>query len=219
MVLKRPRILIADDHALVAEAIRKLLEREFDVVGVVANGRLVLREAEKLRPDIILLDITMPEMNGIDAAKLLRETLPAVQLVFLTQQTDRQYVQAAFQAGAKAYVVKQSAAADLDRALKSVLDGRHYISPSLEAHLPSLAELLSSPADLPVAAITARQREVLQLVAEGKTLKDVADALNISVKAAEFHKRGIMEALKLRTTAELTRYALEHGLIAFKPSI
>jgi DNA-binding NarL/FixJ family response regulator len=213
--MKPCHVLIADDHSLVAEGIRKLLEQECEIVGIVPNWRLLLAEAERLKPEVILLDIAMPEMNGIDAGKRLRQILPEVKLVFVTQQIERNYVQAAFNAGANAYVVKQSAFADLHQALQSVLHGRYYVSPCIALDLPPISELRRAPSPFFSAGITPRQREVLQLVAEGKTLKDVANALNISVKTVEFHKRSIMDALRLRTTAELTKYALEHGIIAF----
>ena len=214
----RTRILIADDHELIARGIERVLENDFDVVGVVANGRDLLSEALRLQPNVIVLDIAMPVLNGIEAAVRLRSTLPDVKLVFITQHIDRQYVQAVFRAGGHAYVVKQTAATEVREALTAVLKGRFYVSPVLAKDLPTLNELCENPGEFFSGGMTPREREVLQLVAEGKTGKEIAESLGISTKTVEFHKRGISEALGLRTTAELTRYALEHGIIAPRPS-
>jgi DNA-binding NarL/FixJ family response regulator len=207
------RILLADDHVLVAEGIRKILENDYELLGVAANGRELLDQALITRPDVVILDVAMPVMNGIEAAGRLTQALPRTKLIFVTQQSGRHYAEAAFRAGAHGYVLKQSAASDLLHALQTVLRGQYYVSPLLASDLPSISELRQNPTTLFGSDMTPRQREVLQLVAEGKTLKEVASILNISVKTVEFHKHGIMEVLGLRTTAELTRYAIEHGII------
>jgi DNA-binding NarL/FixJ family response regulator len=212
----RTRILIADDHELVSRGIEQVLESDFDVVGMVANGRELLTEASRLRPDVVILDIAMPVLNGIEAAVRLRNSLPDVKLLFVTQQADHQYVQAAFRAGGNGYVVKQSAAREVREALNAVLAGDFYISPVLAKDLAPLTAKGENPGELFSADMTPREREVLQLVAEGKTGKEIAQSLGISLKTVEFHKHGIMEALGLRTTAELTRYALEHGIVAMQ---
>jgi DNA-binding NarL/FixJ family response regulator len=210
----KARILIADDHELISRGIERVIDSEFDVVGVVANGRDLLSEALRLRPQAIILDIAMPFLNGIEAAIQLSKSYPDVKLLFVTQHADRQYVQAAFRAGGRGFVLKQSAAKEVREALRVVLKGQFYVSPALQRDLPSVVALYQNPADLFSGSMTPREREVLQLVAEGRTGKEIAQRLGISIKTVEFHKRGMMEALGLRTIAELTRYALEHGIIA-----
>jgi DNA-binding NarL/FixJ family response regulator len=212
----RTRVLIADDHPLIAEGIERLLHDGIEVIGIVSNGRELLSEAMRLRPDVIVLDVAMPSMNGIEAAMRLREKLPSAKLMFVTQQTDRHYVQAALAAGAQAYVLKQSASVEVRDALDAVRAGKTYISRALVKDLPPIAELRAKAAATPGENMTPREREVLQLVAEGKSVKEVASILKISPRTVEFHKRGVMEALGLRTTAELTRYDIEHGIISVR---
>lgn len=213
--MKRYRVLLADDHALVAEGLRKLLEKEYDLAAVAADGRELLRKAVQLRPDAVVLDIAMPLLNGIEAAAQLRELLPQTRIVFATQHAERQYVQAAFRAGAHGYVVKQAAAAELLEALSMVLRGRYYVTPLVTKDLP-LGPINPNvnPAELFGGTLRPRQREVLQLIAEGKSTKEMASVLNVSPKTIEYHKAAIMDELGLRTTAELTRYALEIGVIS-----
>ncbi len=210
----KPRLLLADDHALVLAGLSKLLEEQFDIVGTVSNGRELLDIVQRRKPDLILLDISMPQLNGIEAARQIQKIAPNIKIIILTQQTGKEYVQAAFQAGAKAYVLKQSAAAELITALEEVRAGRYYITPSIvpkDSLSTSGAKL--SPTHWFGGQLTPRQREVLQLVGEGKSGKEIANALQISVKTVEFHKARLMDQLSLRTTAELTRYAIEHGII------
>jgi DNA-binding NarL/FixJ family response regulator len=158
--------LIADDHELVSKGIERILENEFDVVGVVSDGRELLAEASRSQPDVIILDIAMPLLNGIEAASRLHNSLPNTKLLFVAQQVDRHYVQAAFHAGGHGYVLKQSAAGEVREAAKAVLAGRFYISPALAKDLPPIAELRTNPAELFPGDLTPREREVLQLVAE-----------------------------------------------------
>jgi DNA-binding NarL/FixJ family response regulator len=211
---RKKRVRIADDHALVAEGLVGLLSSEYDVVGVATDGRQLIADATLHRPDLIVLDVSMPELNGVEAAKLLSKVLPSAKLVFVTQQMDPQYLRAAFRAGASGYVVKQSAAEELRAALRLAAAGDSYISPVLREKIAfaPVAELRKqvggSKEDL-----TVRQREVLQLVAEGKTSREIATALDISTKNVEFHKKAIMDQTGLRTTAELTRYAVANGII------
>jgi len=197
-------LVVADDHVLVSEGISRLLEPDFNVVARVDNGRALLEAARTFRPDAILLDISMPLLNGIEAARQIRQTQPDVKLVFLSMHSDPDYVAEAFRAGASAYVLKRSAALELVQAIREVLKGNTYVTPLVSRAL-EVSQVGNGP-------LTARQREVLRLVAEGYSAKQVASFLNISVKTAEFHKAGIMEKLGLRTTAELTRYALEHHI-------
>ncbi len=207
-----PRVLLADDHTLVLEGFRRIVEQRCEVVGAVEDGRALLEAAIRLRPDLILLDISMPLLNGIDAARQLKKTLPDVKLVFVTMHADPAYVTEAFKAGASAYLLKRSAARELDQAIDSVLKGQYFVTALLTRELvTSLSEdhatLFATRQDL-----TPRQREVLQLVAEGRTIKEIGALLNISPKTVEFHKAQIMFHLDLHTTAELTKYALAHGL-------
>jgi DNA-binding NarL/FixJ family response regulator len=212
--MKRTRLLLADDHTMFLEAIQKVLEPEFELVGRVADGRALLDAATRLRPDVILMDLSMPLLNGIDAARQLRRLVPDTRLVFLSMHADPTYVTEAFRAGASAYVLKRSTAAELIQAVRTVLRNQYYVSPLLAKDI--VDPLLRPTGRPPVlhSDLTLRQREVLQLVAEGRSLKEIAAALNVSVKTVEFHKSRIMKQLGLHTTAELTQYAMTHGLVS-----
>jgi len=208
----KPRLLIADDHGLVVEGLGKLLESEFDIIGWAANGRELVDLTRTLIPDIVIVDISMPELNGIEAMRQIVAENQTVKFVVLTQQTDRQYVQAAFRAGAHAYVVKQSAAAELRTAIREVLEGRFYVAPSIPRATDAPIDPNRNPSEFFGGGLTPRQREVLQLVAEGKAAKEIAMILHISPKTVEFHKACLMDQLGLRSTAELTRYAISQGI-------
>jgi DNA-binding NarL/FixJ family response regulator len=213
--MRRPRVLLADDHALILEGLRKVLDKEFEIVGVAENGIDLVMEAERLKPDAVVLDIAMPLMNGIEAARQVKKAGPSIKIVVLSQRAERQYVQAAFRSGVSGYVLKQSAAGELTSALREVLAGRYYVTPMVSKGIPfALLNGERNPSELFGESLTKRQREVLQLLAEGKTAKEIAIVLNISPKTVEFHKGGIMEELGLRTTAELTRYAIEQGIVS-----
>jgi len=212
--MKRPRLLLADDHTLVLEGLRKLLEPHFDLIETVEDGRTLLRRAPQFNPDAILLDISMPLLNGIDAARQLRKALPQTKIIFLTMHADPAYVTEAFRAGASGYLLKRSAASELVNAVNEVLRGRVYVTPLVARDM--LRSVLWTPAG-PSAApgdLSSRQREILQLVAEGHTSKEIAGLLNVSVKTVEYHKARLMQRLGLRTTADLTRYAIQHGLVS-----
>jgi DNA-binding NarL/FixJ family response regulator len=211
--VSRPRLLLVDDHELFLDGMRKLLETDFDLVGAVGDGRAAVVAFERLSPDLTLLDIGLPLLNGIEAARQVKRIQPHATILFVTMQTDRIYVEEAFRAGGAGYVLKQAAARELVEAIREVLAGRFYISPLIAQKLGNI------PFDLAVKTsehfggqLTPRQREVLQLVAEGKSMKEIAIILEISVRTVEFHKNGIMQELGCRTTAELTRYAIEHGI-------
>jgi DNA-binding NarL/FixJ family response regulator len=213
--MRRYRVLIADDHPLIVEGLRKVLEPEFEVAGVAENGLDLVREAERLRPDAILMDIAMPVLNGIEASRQLKRVWPGAKIIFLSQKADRQYVQAAFRSGGSGYLLKQSVVSELAAALRQVLAGHYYVTPLVTKGIPfALINEERNPGDLFGESLTKRQREVLQLLAEGKTAKEIAMVLHISPKTVEFHKGGIMEELGLRTTAELTRYAIEQGIVS-----
>jgi len=212
-VSARPRILLADDHTLMLEGIRLMLEQEFELVGSVEDGQALLTAAKNLQPDLILLDISMPVLNGIDAAVQLQRILPSAKLIFVTMHADPDYVTEAFRAGASGYLLKRAAASELLTAVHEVLKGNHYVSPAVTRG--TLSSLIASSLDNQKRsdALTARQREVLQLVGEGRTRKEIAGVLNISVKTVEFHKATLARQLNLKTPADFTRYAIEHRLI------
>lgn len=214
--MMRPRILMADDHSLVLAGLRKLVEAEGDVVGAVEDGRALVDAAQRLRPDIILLDISMPLLNGLDAARQLTKLVPDSKLIFLTMHATPTYATEAFKVGASGFLLKRSAASELKHAIQAVLHGQHYMTPLITKDV--LAATLHPPEGAirprPVTALTPRQREVLQLIGEGKGTKAIATLLNISVKTVEFHKSRIMDELDLRSTADLVRYALSEGLVS-----
>jgi DNA-binding NarL/FixJ family response regulator len=211
--MNRPRILLADDHTLVLDGFRKLLEDQCEIVGVAEDGRTLIRKAQELQPDIVTLDISMPHLNGVDAARKLKRILPRIKLIFVTMHADPAYVNEAFKAGASGYLLKRSAGSELLQAIQAAMDGQWYVTPLVAKGLVKSVITGDRPAVLKDEPLTARQREVLQLVAEGMTVKEVASTLNISPKTVEFHKSQIMALLDLHTTAELTKYALIHGLI------
>jgi DNA-binding NarL/FixJ family response regulator len=214
----KPRLLLADDHTLLLEGIRLLLEPEFDLVGSVEDGQALLAAAKRLKPDVILLDISMPLLNGIDAARKLRKVMPSARLIFVTMHADSDYVSEAFRAGAMGYILKRAAASELILAIRAVLNGNHYVSPLVARNVRN--DLISSPKTIGKFSdrLTSRQREVLQLVAEGRSRKEISAILNISVKTVEFHKRQLMQKLNLQTSADFTRYAIEHGIITVERS-
>jgi DNA-binding NarL/FixJ family response regulator len=212
--MKKTRLLIADDHTLVVEGLNRILESEFDLAGSAENGRDLLRLAEELKPDVVLLDISMPLLNGIDTARQLLKTSPHIKVIFVTMHADSDYVAEAFRSGASGYLLKRSAASELVVAINEVMKGRYYVTPLVTRE--ALSPLFGGPAEPRKLAttLTSRQREVLQLVAEGRSVKEIASILKVSSKTVEFHKSALMDRLDIHTTAELTRYAISHGLIA-----
>jgi DNA-binding NarL/FixJ family response regulator len=205
---------LVDDHTLVLDGFRKLLEDRCEIVGVAEDGRTLLRMAQELQPDIVTLDISMPQLNGVDAARKLKKILPRIKLIFVTMHADQAYVNEAFKAGAAGYLLKRSAGSELLQAIQSVMDGQCYVTPLVAKGLVQSVVTGGRPAVQKEKSLTSRQREVLQLVAEGMTVKEIASALSLSPKTVEFHKSQIMTELDLHTTAELTKYALVHGLLA-----
>ena len=209
----RPSILLADDHTLIIEGFRRILEGHYNLAGTATDGRTLLDSAKALQPDIIILDVSMPLLNGIDAAAQIKKICPHTKLIFVTMHSDTDYVRAAFEAGASAYVLKRSAVDELEQAIRAVLAGHSYITPLITKDL--LDVFLSKTPGKPVGAegLTLRQREVLQLLTEGRTAKDIASILNISSRTVEFHKGQIMEQLNLQSTADLIKYAISHGIV------
>lgn len=210
--MSKPRVLLADDHALVLEGFKKLLEEHCQVVGAVEDGRALLDAAKRLRPDIVVMDISMPQLNGLDAARRLRKIVPHTRLIFVTVHADPDYVTQAFKAGASAYLLKRSAASELSQAIDAVKKGNYYVTSLIAKDLVQSAISETEPNSGSQDRLPARQREILQLVAEGLTLKEIASTLGLSPKTVEYHKSKLMEQLGLHTTAELTKYALAHGL-------
>ncbi len=209
----KARVLIADDHAMVAEGIAKILAPSYDVAGIAPNGRVLLEMAAQLKPDVVFLDISMPEMSGIQAAVRLTTLYPRLKVIFVTQQLDLSYVRAAYRAGAAGYVCKQSASNEILMAIEKVLRGGVFTTPLLAQELSlSPEEFARDPRKVFADPLTERQRQVLQMVSEGKTTREMSEALGISPKTVEFHKNSLMNELGLRTTAELTRYALAHNI-------
>jgi len=209
----RPRILVADDHNLVAELCKQVLETEFDVVGTVANGRDLLCQATKLKPDVIVIDIAMPILNGLDAGKQVKEALHAVKLVYLTMNTDPELAREAFHRGASGYLLKTCAASELVVAVREVLRGNRYLTPTLKERVSQLRweqKKLVPEAE----RLTEREREVLQLLAEGKVMEQIGRSLNITARTVAFHKYRIMETLGAKSNAELVRYAIRNHIVA-----
>lgn len=201
--MNRPRVLLADDHTLVLEGIRKLLEAEVELVGAVEDGLALVAAAEKLKPDVILMDISMPLLNGVEAARRLRKTVPGAKLIFLTMHGDAAFVAEALRVGASGYVLKRSASSELIEAIHGVVKGRTYVTPLVHPPRQPGSRRLAT-------GLTKRQREILQLVAEGLAGKEIAYRLGISVKTVQFHKGIVMERLGLHSTAELTKFAVRH---------
>jgi DNA-binding NarL/FixJ family response regulator len=210
--MKRIRLLMADDHTLVLEGIRKLLESEFELVGAVEDGRALLHAAERLRPDVVLLDISMPLLNGIEACRQLAKSMPKVRVIFLTMHADVVYVEESLRAGGAGYLLKRSAASELVLAIRTVMRGRTYVTPLIDWKEVPYGARRKDP-DKASDKLTPRQREVLQLVAEGRANKEIAALLHVSEKTVDFHKSSIKRELMLASTAELTQFAIRHRII------
>lgn len=213
--MKRIAILLADDHAVVIEGLHRILDRPpFEIVGTVTDGRALLKAAEQLSPDIIIADIAMPMVNGIEAARQIRKQNLTSKIIFLTMHTEPIYAVEALHAGASAYVLKSSAGAELLTAIQEVLDGRVYVAKSIAESVKRALEARPVGGRTVTERLTTRQRQVLQLLAEGRQAKEIAVLLNVSPKTVEFHKYRIMDMLGVRTVAELARYAVKHGIVA-----
>ena len=207
----RTRVLLADDHALLLGAFEKLLSGEFEIVGQAADGRALVAAAERLKPDVIVLDISMPLLNGLEAGRQIKQKQKDIKLVFVTMTEDADLASEAFRLGASGYLLKRSAASELTTAIREVMQGRSYITPLIANAL--IGTLLRPEAHAPGRDLTPRQREVLQLLAEGHSMKEIANLLNISPRTVAFHKYEMMLQLNLETTAELVQYAVRHHIV------
>ena len=218
----KPRVIVADDHELVAEGIQKLLEPYCALVGRVADGRALLKAVEEKKPDMAVVDIALPLLNGLDASRQILKASPGIKIVILTMHAENTFVREAFRVGVSGYVLKQSVSSELVLAVNEVLKGRTFVSPMVAQGLVDRAVNPAAPEETPAEGegfaqgLSMRQREVLQLVAEGKAIKEIAAILNVSIKTVEFHKTRIMKELGLHTTAELTKYAIANGLVSIQ---
>ena len=208
----RPRVLLADDHELLLGAFEKLLSPECDVVGQVTNGRALVESAEHLKPDVIVLDISMPQLNGLEAGRKIKQSLRDVKLVFLTMNEDSDLAAEAFRAGASGYLLKRSAASELPKAIREVMQGRSYVTPLVTEGLVG-AFMNAAAKRKPKRELTPRQREVLQLLAEGRSMKQVAALLDVTPRTVAFHKYKMMEQLNIRSNAELIQFAVTHHIV------
>jgi DNA-binding NarL/FixJ family response regulator len=213
-MLNRSRILIADDHTLVADLCKRLLDAEFDVVGVVTDGRALVRTAAELKPDVVVVDIAMPILNGLDAGQKVKELLPAVKLVYLTMNTDIEVAAEAFRRGASGYLLKTCASSEVVIAVRDVLRGKSYLSPGIPRDTFDFLRRQHKTLVEDGERLTERQREVLQLLAEGKGMKEVGLILNMATRTVAFHKYRIMEMLGAKSGADLVKYAVRNHLIA-----
>jgi len=212
--MSKPKVLLADDHAMVIAGLSRLIEPEFELAGTAENGRELLERFEELRPDIVVADISMPLLNGLEAVRQLKTSNSDAKVVILTMHADVSLATEAIQAGASGYLLKQSAAEELTTALREVLRGRAYITPVIAKEvLEVLRQGIVASTERLAIKLTPREREVLQLVAEGKSAKEIATLLEISTRTAEFHKYNLQGKLGLKTTAELTQYAVRHGIV------
>ena len=208
----RPRVLLADDHTLLLEAFSKLLAEDCEIVGTVSDGRALIDAAKTLKPDVVVADIAMPLLNGIDATRQLKQLLPATKVVVLTMNEDPDLAVEAFRAGASGYLLKRSAASELLTAIREVMQRRSYVTPLVTAGF--VGSILQDPHKARSAdQLTPRQREVLQLIAEGRSMKEIASILDVTPRTVAFHKYQMMEHLRIRTTAELIQFAIRHHIV------
>jgi DNA-binding NarL/FixJ family response regulator len=211
--MKRPRVLLADDHRLLREAFAQLLEPSCEVVGAVADGRALLAAAKDLRPDIVVLDIAMPLLNGLDAARQLKRFTPGIKVIFLTVSEDPDLAAEAFRLGASGFLLKNSAASELFQAIQEALQGRSYVTPQVTGSLVGI--LMDNPGSgRKPGELSPRQREVLQLLAEGHSMKEIGRILKITPRTVAFHKYNMMEELGIKSSAELVQFAIKRHIVS-----
>lgn len=211
--MTRTRILLADDHTLLLEAFKRLLEPEYDVVGTVSDGQALLTSAQELKPDLIIIDIGMPQISGIEAARRIRESFPKAKLIFLTMNHDSEVAAEAFRIGGSGFLVKTSAASELLHAIREILRGGSYVTPGILKRTVSSVRRQPRPKK-DFHELTKRQREVVKLLGEGRSMREAALILNLTSRTIAFHKYRTMEQLHLKSTAELVQYAVEHGIVS-----
>ena len=211
--MKRPRVILADDHTILLDALKTLLEPEFEVVGTFADGHALMEGASALNPNVIVLDIGMPTMNGLNAGQRLKQAMPLVKLIYLTMNHDPDTAGEAFRLGASAYLLKNSAAAELQRAIREVVRGGYYVTPLMTKGMVG-SFVQNFKRRKTTSPLTLRQKEVLQLLAEGRSMKEVAFVLNVSPRTVAFHKYTMMEHLQIRSSAELIEYAMRSSIVA-----
>jgi DNA-binding NarL/FixJ family response regulator len=209
--MSRIRVLLADDHALLLGAFERLLSADFDVVGQVADGRAAVAAAERLKPDVVVMDMSMPLLNGLDAARQIKKLVPDSKVVFVTMNEDSDLAAEAFRSGASGYLLKRSAASELSTAIREVVQGRSYLTPLITDAL--IGTLLHPEDQKPTRELTSRQREVLQLLVEGRSMKEVASILAVTPRPVAYHKYTMMAQLKVKTTAELVQYAIKQHIV------
>jgi DNA-binding NarL/FixJ family response regulator len=209
--MRAPRVLLADDHALLLGAFAKLLADECEIVGQASDGRALIAAAKQLKPDVVVLDISMPLLNGLDAGRQIKQKLRNTKLIFLTMNEDADLAAEAFRAGASGYLLKRSAASELMTAIREVMQGRSYVTPLVTEGL--VGSLMHADDRKSGVELTMRQREVLQLLAEGRSMKEIAGLLNLTPRTVAFHKYRMMEQLKIKSTAELIQYAVKHNIV------
>jgi DNA-binding NarL/FixJ family response regulator len=212
--VNRPRVLLADDHRLVSEGLKSLLTEDFDIVGMVEDGRALVASAKELHPDVIVADISMPHLNGIDAIAQLKKSNASVKVILLTMHQDPAYARRAFEAGAVGFVVKHSAPAEIVMAIHAALKGQTFITPALASDVLRQAAHGSEETREDAGHLTPRQREILQFLAEGCSAKEIAARLSISPRTVEFHKYQMMEMHGLHSSAELIHFAIKHGVVS-----
>ncbi len=211
--MKRVRILVGDDHPFILEGILRLLQGHCEVAGSASDGKALVQAAIRLVPDVVVLDVSMPILNGFDAARAIKKTLPNTRIVFLSMHSNAIYIRKAFEVGASAYVVKSGAAEELLTAIGAAIKGQSYVSRSVGRDVRVSLQDRSLQAKRSVIGLTNRQRQILQLIAEGKQNKEIAEILDVSVKTVEFHRSSLMTKLGAHTVAELTRFAIQEGLV------
>ena len=211
--MKRPRVILADDHTLILEALKNMLEPEFEVVGIFGDGLALMEGAPALNPNVIVLDIGMPAMNGLNAGQRLKQTIPRVKLIYLTMNHDPDMAGEAFRLGASAYLLKNSAATELQKAIREVVRGGYYVTPLMTKGMHG-SFIQNFKLRKSLSPLTLRQKEVLQLLAEGRSMKEIAFVLNVSPRTVAFHKYTMMEHLSIRSNAELIEYAMRSSIVA-----
>jgi len=212
--MSKIRVLLADDHQIFLEGLKGLLEPEFDLVGTVEDGRTLVKEAQRLRPDVIVTDISMPLLNGIEAVRQIKKSNHQIKIIFLTMHPDVSFASLAFEVGASGYVIKNSASHELITAIHEVMMGKTYVTPEIAGELIQTYMKVESGQKVFDQKLTERQKEILQLIAEGHLTKEIADILCISVRTVEKHKYNMMQELKFKTTADLVKYAIKQGIVS-----